>query len=138
LSLTTLTSFRDPWTAHIFCGRLQSEGVPFFIAYEFHIGNNWPLSTALGWVKVQVPLEQLADARKVVERARSGEFHALLEGEVGDIDDPHCPNCGAADYWCRRPHLHVIIAILCTFFLVLVPAWGRVCFCNRCGAKFRP
>jgi len=122
----------------MFCGLLQAEGITAFVVYEHHIGNNWPLSTALGWTKVQVLLEQLGEARSVERLVRSGEFRALLLAEFGDLDDPRCPVCGKADYSRRRPISSTVISILVTFFLrALLPAWGWVCSCRNCGAKFK-
>ena len=39
--LTTVAAFREPWEAHMFCSRLEAEGVPAFIAHEYHIWNAW-------------------------------------------------------------------------------------------------
>jgi hypothetical protein len=122
----------------MFCGLLCAEGIAAFVAHEHHIGNNWPWSTALGWTKVQVLPEQLDEAHSVGRLVRGGEFHALLQAEFGELGDTHCPVCGKTDYSNRRPVLPTIIAILSTFLLgVLIPAWGWVCSCRNCGAKFR-
>ena len=61
----------------MFCGLLQAEGITAFVAHEHHIGNNWPLSTALGWTKVQVLPEELG---------RPG----LLKGWFGVVNFAHC------------------------------------------------
>jgi hypothetical protein len=133
--LTTVAKFRDPWEAHMLRMRLEAEGVPAFVAYEFHIGNNWLWSTALGGARVQVWDRLAIDAFDVWQRCRDGEFRDHLVMEFGDIDDPRCPHCGAQNYWKRRSILTTII-----FFALLplgmVPAWGWVCICRNCGTKF--
>ena len=60
--LTTVASFREPWEAHMFRSRLAAEGVPAVLIHEYHIGNAWHYSTALGSVRVQVPAERKEDA----------------------------------------------------------------------------
>src|SRR5579883_928153 len=122
----------------MFCGLLRAEGIAAFVVHEYHIGNNWPLSTALGWTKVQVLSEQLAEAHSIGRLARDGEFQAMLRAEFGDLDDLHCPSCGKGDYSCRRPILPTITAILGSFLLgAAIPAWGWICSCRNCGTKFR-
>ncbi len=58
--LTTVAAFREPWEAHMFCGRLMAEGIAAFVAHECHIGNAWHYSVALGGVKVQVSRKRIA------------------------------------------------------------------------------
>jgi hypothetical protein len=101
--LATIAAFRDPWEAHMFRLRLEAEDVPAVVAYEFHIGNNWLWSTALGGVRVQVPNDFAEAAFDVKSLCRTGKYRADLIEEFGDIDDPHCPHCGSQNYWKRRP-----------------------------------
>jgi hypothetical protein len=136
-SLATAATFREPWEAHIFCSLLRNEGIPASVAHEFHVWNVWPISTALGGVKVQVSAEQLSDARSIRSRSERGEFRAILQSEWDDLDDPHCPVCGSTNYWKRRSHLRAVFAILVSIFVALLPPKGWVCFCRNCGAKFK-
>jgi hypothetical protein len=133
--LATVAIFRDPWEAHMLRMRLEAEGVPAFVAYEFHIGNNWLWSTALGGARVQVWHRLATDAWNVVQRCRDGEFHDDLVTEFGDIDDPRCPHCGSRNYWRRRPIL-MMLFFFALLPLGLVPAWDWACFCRNCGTKF--
>jgi hypothetical protein len=133
--LTTVAKFRDPWEAHMLRMRLEAEGVPAFVTYEFHIGNNWLWSTALGGARVQVWDRLAIDAFDVWQRCRDGEFRDHLVMEFGDIDDPRCPHCGAQNYWKRRSIL-VTIIFFALLPLSMVPAWGWVCICRNCGTKF--
>ena len=36
--LTTVAAFREPSEAHMFCARLEAEGIPAFVAHERHVG----------------------------------------------------------------------------------------------------
>ncbi len=136
--LTTVAAFREPWEAHMFCSRLEAEGVPAFVVHEYHIGNAWHYSTALGGVKVQVGEERKEEAKSIERRCRGGEFRSLLESEFGAMDDVHCPNCGSGEHWKRRPLLGAVFAItLLGLFRAILPPIGWVYFCNRCGKKFK-
>jgi DNA-directed RNA polymerase subunit RPC12/RpoP len=136
--LTTVAAFREPWEAHMFCSRLEAEGVPAFVAHERHVGIAWHYSMALGGVKVQVDEVWKDEAESIQRRCGSGEFRSLLESEFGALDDIHCPNCGSRAHWKRRPILSAIIAIMGLGFLgIVLPPTSWVYFCNQCGTKFR-
>jgi DNA-directed RNA polymerase subunit RPC12/RpoP len=136
--LITVAAFREPWEAHMFCSRLEAEGVPAFVVHEYHIGNAWHYSTALGGVKVQVCEERKEEAKSIERCCWSGEFRSLLESQFGAIDDIHCPNCGSHEHWKRRPLPRAVIAVtLSSLFRVILPPIGWVYFCNQCGTKFK-
>lgn len=135
--LTTVTAFREPWEAHMFCARLNAEGIPAFVCHEYHIGNAWHCSLALGGVKVQVPDESVQDARAIEGLCQSGAFKLLLELDFGDMDDVRCPVCGSTQNWRRRANFRAVAAIAITFMTgVVFPPLGWVYFCERCGAKY--
>lgn len=115
--------------------RLEAEGMPAFVAYEFHIGNNWLWSTALGGARVQVWHYLAIDARDVWQRCRDGEFHEHLLTEFGDIDDPRCPHCGSTALRKRRS-VAMIALFAVALFVLSMPAWGWVYTCKKCGTKF--
>ncbi|HEX2114187.1 MAG TPA: hypothetical protein VHM01_07255 [Alphaproteobacteria bacterium] len=52
--LVTAETFTEPWEAHLFCTRLQAEGLFAVVAHEHHVGMYWPYALALGGVKLQV------------------------------------------------------------------------------------
>jgi DNA-directed RNA polymerase subunit RPC12/RpoP len=133
--LETVAIFRDPWEAHMLRMRLEAEGMPAFVAYEFHIGNNWLWSTALGGVRVQVWHHLAKDAWDVWQRCRNGEFRHDLVAEFGDIDDPHCPHCGSTELKKRRS-VAMIALVVAALFILSMPAWGWVYVCKKCGTKF--
>lgn len=91
----------------MFCCRLEAEGVPAFVAHEFHVGNVWHYWTALNGGKVQVNEEQSAEARSMESRSRGREFRSLLESEFGSMDNVHirttCPDNG-----CDFLELHML------------------------------
>jgi predicted RNA-binding Zn-ribbon protein involved in translation (DUF1610 family) len=135
--LTTLTSFRDPWEAHLLRARLLAEHIPATVAHDQHIWMNWPLSVALGGAKVQVPGEELEHAREVLERCASGQYKAELAEIFGDLEDTVCPNCGSDDFR-RRPSLpEIVFGIGCLAFGIAVKLDASKCKCRNCGARWR-
>jgi hypothetical protein len=133
--LVTVASFRDPWEAHMLCSRLEWEGIPASVAHDFHVGNNWPWSTALGGAKVQVPSMFAGDARVVEGQSRDGTYTSELRAQFGDIDDTTCTSYGSSDVRRRRPVGSIIEALLLST-IALVPAFGWTYRCNICGTKW--
>ena len=136
--LTTVASFTEPWEAHMFRGRLRSEGIPAFVAFEFHVGNNWSWGLGLGGAQVQVPRELAGPALAVWRECRSGAFRAELEAEFGDIGRIACPHCGAADYRKRRPLYAAAAAIIVSlFFGLCIPPVTWIYRCRVCGTRWK-
>lgn len=88
--LVTISRYSMPYEAHIAKARLDSEGIPAFVADEHTINMQWLYSNALGGVRLQVPAAYAESARKVLEEDREQD---LLE-EQGH-DSKTCPNCGS-------------------------------------------
>ena len=72
--LVTVESYTSPWDAHVACGLLESEGIPASVAGEHHVWANWPISQALGGVRIQVPQEHVAKAKEVLAQQLAFEF----------------------------------------------------------------
>src|SRR5690242_14994107 len=121
--MITVARFRDPWQAHMLRGRLEAEGIPAFLQHEHLIGMNWPWSTALGGVQVQVPELVAAEAARIEQRCRSGEYAEELREEVGALDDIHCPRCGSRDFHKRRTLPQALLSIAMTLNGALSPPW---------------
>lgn len=64
--LVTLARFTWPHEAQLFKGLLESRGLAAFMADEHLITMQWMWESALGGVKVQVPPQELDDAREVL------------------------------------------------------------------------
>jgi DNA-directed RNA polymerase subunit RPC12/RpoP len=134
--LTTIATFREPLEAHMFCDRLQVEGIPAMIAQECHVSVNWPWSTALGGVKVQVPRSWAREARLVEARCVAGDFKAELVAELGDLDDLKCPVCGSNHFWKRRTLIQALLSLMSLYF-VMTPPRNWLYHCETCGAKWK-
>lgn len=85
----TIAHFIFPLDAHIARAKLESEGIPVFVADQHMVGGYWLYSNAIGGVKVQVPQAQAAQALEVLQRDDSVDLIA----EQGD-SQTQCPACG--------------------------------------------
>jgi hypothetical protein len=137
VTLTTLATFRDPWEAHMFRGRLEAEGIPAIVSLEQHIWVNWPLSTALGGARVQIPDGFTEPGRVVLEGCVSGLYTEALEGIFGDIELTLCPACGSRDVRRRPTAKEFIFGLAITFLVAAAKVDARNCKCRRCGARWR-
>jgi hypothetical protein len=136
--LVTVAAFQDPYEAHLFRGRLQAEGISAFVAHEMHVANKWYLSNALGGVKVQVSCDDIERARGVERACRQGEYRALLQAQIGDLDEPVCPHCGGTEFRRRRPLIRAAVAIAVSLSTATVwPPTGWILCCQRCFREFR-
>lgn len=136
--LVTVSAFREPYEAHLFCGRLQTEGIVAFVAHETWIANEWPMSVAFGGVKVQVLQHEFETAREIERACCRGDYRELLLEEFGDLDDPVCPACGCTEYRKRRPFPRAALAIAVSLTLgTVLPPWGWILCCEHCGKEYR-
>jgi hypothetical protein len=135
--LTTVASFRDPWEAHLFCGRLEAEGVPATVNHEHHIWVNWPISTGLGGAKVQVPSSRAYEAQTVLAKCLEGRFTEELNNEFGNIELLHCPVCGSRKLRCRPGTAQIAFGVsLLLAFGVPSVLDKSTCRCLSCGHKW--
>jgi hypothetical protein len=135
--LATVASFREPWEAHLFRGRLEFEGIPAMVAFENHVGVDWLWSDALGRVRVQVPRSWGSEALEVLSLCNAGIYAKELEAELGDLDDVKCPHCGSQDYTRRRPIVQLVLFLLVLFVLrVYYIPWKWLRRCKVCGTKW--
>jgi len=126
--LVTVTVFRDPWEAHIVSGLLRSEDVMAFVIHDQHIWMKWPISTALGGVKIQVPVSQRETALRILGAWSDGEFAGLLEDYQSPYHLGPCPRCKSADF---TPVFSVLDWL--SLLVLAYPARRHWNFCRRCS-----
>ena len=90
--LTTIATYSFPYEAQISRARLESEGIPAFVADEQTISMQWLYSNAMGGVRLQVPGAFVEQALEVL--AEDGT--SALEAELG-VDERACSECGSTD-----------------------------------------
>lgn len=90
--LTTIARYSLPYEAHLARARLESEGIPAFVADEHTINMQWLYSDALGGVRLQVPEPWALRALSVLAEDRE---QVLMEEQ--QVDTELCRHCGSAD-----------------------------------------
>ena len=132
----TVATFLEPSEAHIVCGRLQAEGLDATVAFDGHVGANWPMALALGGVAVQVPVEQIAGAHEILRGYASGEYAGDVDAVTGAAPDA-CPACGAHERVARVPLAQKALAVVVFLFGgATFPTRQSDVACARCGAAW--
>jgi len=95
--LKTIASFRDLPLAELAKSKLESEGIPCFLANKNLIGINWLYSFALGGVKLQVRKDDAKIAEKILDEDFSSELEALDDQFAQLQRDDFCSKCGSTN-----------------------------------------
>jgi Putative prokaryotic signal transducing protein len=90
--LTTVATYSFPYEAQIARAKLDSEGIPAFVADEQTINMQWLYSNALGGVRLQVPKQFAQQASEILAE----DYSEDLVQEKG-IDTDHCQACNSAN-----------------------------------------
>ncbi|AOE50220.1 putative signal transducing protein [Kangiella sediminilitoris] len=132
MSLKKVAAFELPWQAHLFKGFLESEGVQAYVVNEEHIRLYWPISNALGGVRVMVHAEDLEHAKSIYQQYLETSFEDNLQQEFPDYEVTKCDYCGSEEL---EPLYSGTKTLL--FFLAIGPAPGKLIGyrCLDCNAK---
>lgn len=134
-SLVAIESFTSPWEAHIARGRLEAEGIPASVIGEHHVGAYWPMSQALGGVRLMVPESMASAAVSLLQSVREGEFQIALE-EQAEVAPARCPHCGSAFLEPYRTKSTVLMAIASLlYFSLTFPPRHKGYRCTSCERK---
>ena len=136
MSLVTVGTFTSPWNAHIAKGRLEAEGITAQIANEYHIWMTWPLSQALGGVKVQVSHDDEEQALMIISSHLNGDYSEDLTKEDLEVDDNVCPNCGSGKYKSRLPMSKILLVIITLGLAVIFPIRANKHKCINCSQEW--
>lgn len=95
--LKTVASFRDLPLAELAKSKLESEGIPCFLANKNLIGINWLYSFALGGVRLQVRKDDAEIAEKILNEDFSSELDSLDDQFPQLQRDDLCSKCGSSN-----------------------------------------
>lgn len=122
---TTIDRFFHPTEAHIFAGRIESEGIPVFLLGINHASANWLMSNALGGIQVQVPANRADEARAIL--AEIAQHHTDQE-EL-------CPKCGGADI-SAMSNSRKLAFLAVHLFSIPMPWRNSRRHCQACGNEW--
>lgn len=132
--LVTVAVYRDPWDAHIARGRLHAEDMLAFVIHENHIWMQWPISQAIGGVKLQVPARMCAEAVRILTALEAGEYADLLEDYEPVFGTGPCPRCKSMDL---KPIFSIgdwlSLVLLWLILTIIFPAHRHWNFCRNCS-----
>jgi len=135
--LVTAARFFELPLAYIVRGRLEVEGIPAFVAFAYHVGNNWFQAVGLLGAHVLISSFDVDDAVAVGDAAAAGEYAALIDDMFGPFDPLRCPACGSADCVRRRPLWQSCVRAVVVFFTRIPELHPRTCLCRACRTQFR-
>ena len=132
----TVARYFEPSEAHVVRALLESAGLQATVADDHHVTANYPLTGALGGVRVQVPAGQAAEAQALVAAYASGELARELEDTVGETPET-CPACGSARFSTRAPATGKLLAVAVWLFgAATFPLRGSRGECGDCGHRW--
>jgi len=123
----TVAWYLHPIEAEIARGRLESEGIPAFLHTKGHSQLDWPITLALGGIRLQVPPSAAGNAREILE-----SVEPLPDGD----EEISCPGCGGSETVLEESSWR--IAFLVVHFLhVPLPFKRGQRKCNACGTRWQ-
>jgi len=127
MELVEVASFTHVASAHVERAALEAAEIPAFVTDENLASMQWLYTSAVGGVRLLVPVEHADAARAIVEADRSTS--------TSPSDADRCPTCGAEAGPPSKPSLRSRALSL----LVGIPFvfWRRTIRCNRCGRRWR-
>jgi len=107
--------------------KLDSEGIPAFVADEHTINMQWLYSNAMGGVRLKVPSSV---AERAIDILATDYSEALIQ-EQG-VDLPKCPSCGSENI---EPQIKGKKMAFIVFLFFNFPLWPykRTVKCLDCG-----
>jgi hypothetical protein len=132
-----IASYTSPWEAHIACGRLLAEGIHAWVAYEQHVWAYWPMSTALGGVRIMTDAANASEAKAILTAHDRGEYESCLSEEDLQAATLHCPKCDSTDVETLSFGSGIPLLAVLAFFGAIFPVRLDRHHCQHCGNNWR-
>jgi Putative prokaryotic signal transducing protein len=94
-NLITVERFRDLPEALLAKGKLESAGIPCFLADTELVRTDWLLSNLIGNMRLQVRAEDAEEAVALLHEPIPATF--ITDDFGGAYDQPQCPKCNSLD-----------------------------------------
>ncbi|MEM7185680.1 MAG: DUF2007 domain-containing protein [Bacteroidota bacterium] len=131
-TFVTVAQFTYSSEAQIIRGKLESEGIPVFMADDLTIDIDPLVSNALGGVRLRVYSEDEERAREILDTIRP--FSVDEKGK-----EIHCPNCNSSriHYFSHVNSIKSLVAFLFGFLFSTLPFYTKYDYtCEVCKTKF--
>jgi Zn ribbon nucleic-acid-binding protein len=134
LNRVTLTTFDNTIEAHIVKGLLESENIRVFLVGEQFSSAQMFFNAGLTHIYLQVPAQQLTQAKQLLAKYKNGEFEQPLTEEF-NLAAAVCPQCGSTETIQESsPDSFVISAVMAFFSGVATKPINRT-ICKQCKTK---
>lgn len=131
-TFVTIARFQYSSEAHIFRGKLESEGIKVYMADDITIDTDPLMSHAIGGVKLKV---SKAQEQKAIEVLKSIHKYSLDD----NLQPITCPNCNSekVDYLSTIKDFKSLIIYLFSFLIAILPFSIRYTYrCENCKTEF--
>lgn len=128
-NLAIIGRYSTPYEANMVKSKLESAGIPAFVADEYMVGMNWLYSNALGGVKVLIPESLATEALHFLGL----ETDAPATSEANSGTCPKCESKNTDDFLDKRRSFLTWVLL---GLPLLLPA--KMKKCNDCGYRWRP
>ena len=132
----TIATFDQPVEAHLARSKLESEGIPCFVAEERFIQVNWLLASVFGCVELKVPSGSADRARNALRPRPRLVVLADANSARSRADETACPRCRSFDVYAH--HLKQRIGTVAVALLSLLGrSWRYRWICKQCGYEWK-
>lgn len=128
--MVTIRKFRDLPEALFAKGSLESAGIECAMVDDNMVRLDWFISNLLGGVKLQVSVEDAADAEEILSQPIPENFDVT---GIGDYQQPRCPKCQSLDINFQEV---APAAYVSTMVSVPIPFHRRAWRCHSCDAEW--
>ena len=126
-----LRRYRDLPEAVVSKSILESAGIECYLSDENMVRMDWFWSNLLGCAKLWVRLQDIDQARALINQNSPEAF--AVEG-VGEFKQPHCPNCQSVDSF---QELNKRVAFISAYIGIPIPLKRRGWKCHSCRHSWR-
>jgi hypothetical protein len=131
--IVTIATFNHPEEAQLSHAKLESEGIPSFVADSNFVSANRFYSILVGGVRLQVKESDVEAALRILDIER-GKVSNCVNNDT-QITDEKCPNCSSSDIQYETFSLRrVFISILLLGFPLLF--FKRHWKCRKCDYEW--
>jgi hypothetical protein len=133
--MVTLTTFDNSLEAHIVKGLLESEEIPVFLLGEHFFNAQSLLNVGLAQIRLQVPRQQLTEAKQVLSSLKNGDFEQPLIAEF-KLVPVACHKCGCTETTQALSYSSIATsAILALYFIGVVVKPIKHSICKQCKTR---
>lgn len=132
--MVTIKTFDNPIDAHMLRTKLESEGIPCYLADEHIVGINPMLNLAVGGIKLNVAEEDVAAAISIISESQE---KPISDQEGAIISCPICQSTHILNNINHQKGFASLLATALSLFSMTYPIYTKKSYlCKDCGHVF--